>query len=125
MPEKKIKVLLVEDDEYVNRAYGRKFKHENFEVIIAEDGKQGLEEARRQKPDIILLDIIMPVMNGFDFLREFKKDGANKDVPVIVLTNLSQSDDRDQVMKLGATDFWVKSDTGIAEVVKKIREYTK
>ena len=90
---KKIKILLIEDDSFLVEMYTTKFELEGFEVVSAEDGKKGLDMVKKEKPDIILLDILMPKMDGFAVLDALKKDTAMADIPVILLTNLGQKDD--------------------------------
>ncbi len=95
MPKKdeKTKILLIEDDPFLSSMYSTKFEMENFAVLAAVDGEKGLKLALSEQPDIILLDIIMPKMNGFEVLEKLKDNTATKDTPVILLTNLNQKDE--------------------------------
>lgn len=121
--EKKHTILLVEDEQMLADMYKAKFAMEHFAMVHAIDGADGLAKAKATKPDIILLDIIMPKMDGFLVLQELKKDPELKDVPVILLTNLGQEDDIAKGKKLGATDYFVKANHSPAEIVEKIRQY--
>ncbi len=116
-----IKIALVEDDPFLSSMYSTKFEMEGFTVFTASDGAKGVEVISREIPDIILLDVLMPKMNGFDVLREIKKHDATKDIPVILLTNLNQSDEVEQGMELGAVDYLIKAHFMPSEVVEKIK----
>jgi DNA-binding response OmpR family regulator len=87
MADKKVKILLVEDEEMLANMYEVKFKNEGFDIVKASDGADGLEKSRTTNPDFILLDIIMPKMDGFSVLKALKEDARNKNVPVLLLTN--------------------------------------
>lgn len=115
------RLLLVEDDTFLAGMYVTKLSMEGFETELATDGKVGLEKAKKLKPDLILLDILLPKMNGFDVLREIKKDPETKDIPVILLTNLGQKSDVVQGLDLGAVDYLIKAHFMPSEVVEKIK----
>lgn len=115
-------ILVVEDDRFLANIYETKLKLEGFIVAVAGDGKQGLELARRLMPDIILLDILLPKMSGFHVLSELKKDAKTKKIPVILLTNLSQKEDIDRGLQLGAADYLIKAHFLPSEVIEKIKE---
>src|SRR5690606_40161727 len=121
MAEGKIKVLLVEDDKMIIDMYTLKFSQEGFDVVQAENGKDALELAKSQKFDIILLDIILPHMDGFTILKELKSDEGTKNVPVVLLTNLGQDGDVKKGMELGATDYLIKANFTPSEVVDKVK----
>lgn len=121
-PEKKIKILLVEDDTFLAGMYVTKLELEGFDVVLADNGEKGLEQARATNPDIVLLDVILPRMSGFDVLKNLKDDEQTKDVPVIMLTNLGQSEDVQKGLDLGAKDYLVKAHFMPAEVVQKVKE---
>lgn len=122
MSNKAKKVLVVEDDRFLLSIYATKFEKEGYEVLIAENGEDGLEIAIKEKPSIILLDILMPKMNGFDFLDKIKSKKEYADIPVILLTNLSQDKDIDKGLAMGANDYLVKAHFMPAEVVAKVEE---
>ncbi len=115
-----IKILLVEDDPFLLSMYFVKFELENFKVVTAEDGEKGLSMSKKEKPDIILLDIMLPKMDGFEVLKELKKDDETKNIPVILLTNLSQKKEVSQGLSLGADDYLIKAHFMPSEVVDKI-----
>ena len=118
----KIKILLVEDDPFLLNMYATKFELENFKVVVAEDGEKGLKMAAKEKPDIILLDIILPKMNGFEVLKGLRADKNLSSIPVILLTNLSQKGEIEQGLALGAKDYLIKAHFMPSEVVDKIKE---
>lgn len=119
------KVLLVEDDRDLIEMYETKFKMEGFEVIKAENGVGALELVKREKPVIILLDIVMPELDGFQVLKSLRADPGTKDIPVILLTNLSQETDIKKGVELGAVDYLVKANFTPNEVVAKVRKVLK
>ncbi|AKM82071.1 TPA: response regulator [Candidatus Berkelbacteria bacterium] len=118
-------ILLVDDDLTLREMYEERLKAEGFTIVQASNGEEALSKAKEVKPNIILLDIMMPKINGFDVLKDLKSDPDLKDVPVIVLTALIQDVDRIQGKKLGATDYIVKSETMPGEVIAKIRNAMK
>ena len=120
--EKKIKIILIEDDSFLVEMYTTKFELEGFEVISAEDGKKGLDMVKKEKPDIILLDILMPQMDGFAVLDALKKDKALADIPVILLTNLGQKEDVKKGFEKGAVGYLIKAHFMPSEVVDKIKK---
>lgn len=121
MPPKTISVLVVEDDTFLADLYKTKFELEGFKVFSAYDGEKGLELAKKQHPDIILLDLMLPKMNGFEVLEGIKADPALGKIPVLLLTNLSQKADVDRGLSLGANDFLIKAHFMPSEVVTKIK----
>lgn len=120
-----IKILLVEDDTFLAGMYVTKLNLDGFQVELAADGEQGLERAQATKPDIILLDVILPRMSGFDVLKNIKSDATLKDVPVVMLTNLGQPEDVQKGLALGAVDYLVKAHFMPSEVVDKVKEILK
>ncbi|MFA6271807.1 MAG: response regulator [Patescibacteria group bacterium] len=121
----KQKILLIEDDKMLLEMYTAKFTREGFEIATAENGSDGLKAARDTKPDMILLDIIMPKLDGFATLKEIRKDENIKDVPVILLTNLGQDQDIQKGKDLGADDYFVKANHTPTEIVEKVQELLK
>jgi two-component system alkaline phosphatase synthesis response regulator PhoP len=119
------KVLIVEDESAMLQALKYKFESENFIVFTAKNGLEGLKEAEKNNPDIILLDIIMPKMDGVTMLDKLRHEKWGKKIPVIVLTNLSEAEKIGEVAKSGSYDYLVKTDWQIDEVVKKARERMK
>lgn len=98
---------------------------EGFEILEALDGEIGLEIAREKKPDLILLDLILPKKNGFEVLHDLKEDPETAGIKVIILTNLESSQDVDRALELGATTYLVKANYDLEEIVKKIKELLK
>lgn len=123
--ENKYKVLLIEDDEFLVEVYSTKLDLEGFKTIFATEGKRGLNLAKKEKPDVILLDILLPGMDGFAILKVLKKDKNTKDIPVILLTNLSQKEDIREGLALGAVDYLIKAHFMPSEVITKIKSILK
>lgn len=119
------KVLIVEDEIALRTALIDKLKNEHFEVFDAANGQEGLAAAREKKPDLILLDIMMPGMNGLDVLKELKSNAGLIDTPVFILTNLPEESARIKTQELGAAEYLVKSNIPIEELVNKIKSYLK
>lgn len=117
--------MIVEDDSFVMDIYATKLSHEGFEISEAINGLEALKKLSVERPDMILLDIIMPYMNGLEFLEQVKKDDTLKDIPVILLSNLSQKEDIDKGMELGAVDYLIKSHFTPSEVMEKIKNNMK
>ncbi|OGJ59147.1 hypothetical protein A2881_02640 [Candidatus Peribacteria bacterium RIFCSPHIGHO2_01_FULL_55_13] len=111
-------VLIIEDEHALSHALELKFTHEGFICTVANNGAEGLKEANTGKFAVILLDLIMPEMDGFTFLEQLKKK-----TPVIVLSNLGQGEDRERAKKLGAKDYLVKSNTPITDIVKVVKTF--
>lgn len=120
--EKKYSVLIVEDETALLEVLEDHFTREGFEIFVAKDGKVGLDMALKKQPDIILLDIIMPIMDGIMMLELLRKDKKCKDIPVIMLTNLSDASRVEEARKQGVYDYLVKSDWKLDDVVKKVKE---
>lgn len=118
----KTKVLIIEDDALLQSIYATKFELENFDVFVADDGEKGLRTAKKELPDIILLDILLPKMNGFEVLKGIKDDEATKNIKVILLTNLSQRAEVEKGLDLGAIDYLIKAHFMPSEVVAKVKK---
>ena len=121
--EQKHTVLLVEDDTLIASAYQEGLAHKEITVLWAKNGKEALDMLETEIPKVILLDIIMPTLDGFGFLEQMKQNDAWKDIPVIILSNLGQDTDIAKGKELGANDFFVKSNATLHEVVEKIESY--
>ncbi len=119
------KVLIVEDDPLISRMYQTVFKFEGFDVAIARNGEEGLAKVKEEKPKMILLDVMMPKMSGLEMLEILKSSPATKDVPVVVLTNLSGMSDAERALELGAVKFIVKSKNKPKQIVAQIKEILK
>lgn len=118
-----MKVLLVEDDKFLRKVLEKKIINKGFEVSSAVDGEEALEKLILDKPDIILLDIILPKKSGFTFLENIKKDPNFKDIPVLILSNLGQDEDIKKGLELGAKEYFVKAKVSLEEVINKLSEY--
>ncbi|MBI3684921.1 response regulator [Candidatus Azambacteria bacterium] len=116
------KVLFIEDETTLQKTLSEILKSSGFSVQNAYDGEAGLALAKKSRPNIILLDLILPKMDGFAVLAELKKDEQLKDTPVIVLTNLEAVEDVEKVIALGATTYLVKANYDLPEIVAKIKE---
>lgn len=116
------KLLIVEDNESLNRIMTDTFKDEGFKVISALDGEEGLELAKKENPDLILLDILMPKKNGNEMLKELRQTPEGKDVKVIVLTNSDSGENVVDFMNLGVADYLTKADWELSDLVKKVKE---
>lgn len=108
-------ILIVEDEKPMAKALSLKFKHSGFQTVVAHDGQAALDVVHDQKIDLILLDLMMPTLDGFSFLERLQVIG--KKIPILVSTNLSQPEDEARARELGAVDYFVKADTPIYEVV--------
>jgi len=117
------KLLIVEDDEMIASMYRTKLEQEGFKVLIANDGALGLSMAASQNPDLVLLDIIMPQLDGFTVLRELKSGAKTKKIPVIMLTNLGTDEDKKKGNELGAVDYLVKAGLTPAQVAEAVKKY--
>lgn len=121
MAVQKKTILLVEDDEFLAELYATKLTLEGYKVYLAIDGLKGLKMAKEKKPALILLDILLPKMDGFTVLAELKKDPKAKNIPVVLLTNLSQRSEVKRGLDLGAVDYLIKAHFMPSEVVAKIK----
>lgn len=115
------KILLIEDESALQKTLGGVLTQEGYEVSSALDGEIGLRTAKAIKPDLILLDLILPKMNGFEVLKALKEDEETKGIPIIVLTNLEGVEDVDKAISLGAKNYLVKAQYSLAEVLEKIK----
>lgn len=122
MPRNKKTILLVEDDEFLAELYSTKLTLDGFQVFLATDGQKGLRLAKEKMPDLVLLDILLPKMDGFTVLSELKKDPKTKNIPVILLTNLCQKEEVKKGLALGAVDYLIKAYFMPSEVVVKINK---
>lgn len=119
------RVLIIEDDQLIQRMYDKIFTFEKYEVITASDGEEGLEKARTTNPTIILLDVMMPKMNGMEVLEKLKQDPATKSIPVIMLSNLAGENDVETALSKGAVKYIIKSEYDPKEVADMVDEVIK
>lgn len=125
MSDKKARILLVEDDQMIVDMYKIRFEEEGFDVSITDKGSEALELAKKDKPAIVLLDIILPEADGFSILESLKAGADTKRIPVLLLTNLGQESDREKGIAMGAADYFVKSKHTPTDVIDKIKEIIK
>jgi len=116
------KILLVEDDPFLIDIYSTKLDEGGFKVSIVKDGTQVLEKAKKNKPDLILLDIVLPHIDGWQILKQLKTDAALKDAKIVILSNLSQKEEVEKGLSLGADKYLIKSDFTPSQVIKEIKE---
>lgn len=116
------KVLLIEDDQLIQRMYQKIFTFEGYEVVIASDGAEGLKRVKAEAPTIILLDIMMPKMNGIEVLEKLKSEPSTKSIPVIMLSNLAGDNDIETALSMGAVKYIVKSEFDPKEVADMVNE---
>lgn len=121
MESVKHKILLVEDDETLAKVYKDRLEMEGFEVRHANNGESALDAAVKEVPDLVLLDVMMPKMNGFDVLDILRNTPATRNVKIIMLTALSQPKDAERAKDLGADDFLIKSQVVISDVVERVK----
>jgi len=117
------KILIVDDDKLMVKMYQGKFKDDGFEVAVAVDGQEGFDKTLEFKPDLILLDIMMPVVDGLEMLKKLKSEAVTQKIPVILLTNIGGGDeDVDKGLSLGAVAYMVKAHYDVKDIVKKVKE---
>lgn len=121
MPNNK-KILILEDDAALVKALSQILEKEGYAVLSALDGDTGFKLIEKEKPDLIILDIILPRKSGHEVMQEISKREELKQIPVVVLTNLESSQDVDKMMELGARCYLTKSDHSLEEVVEKVRD---
>jgi DNA-binding response OmpR family regulator len=117
------KLLLIEDDVMLVNMYKAKFVNEGYEIESATDGKNGLALVPQVNPDLVILDLMLPRLSGIEVLEELKKDEKLKNIPVVVLTNLSEEQETQKALELGADGYLVKADLTPSQLVEKIKEY--
>ena len=121
MGDIKTKVLIIEDDKFLSELISTKLDKEGYAVEIALDGESGYKKAVETQPDIVLLDIMLPGIDGFEVLEKIKKEPATKNLPVIILSNFGQEDKVERGLALGAQDYLVKANFTTGEIVDKIK----
>ncbi len=122
MSEDKKKLLMIEDDSFLRKLYRDRFKKEGFLFTEAISGEEGVNKIYQELPDVVLLNVLLPVKGGFELLREIKDDSKVKDIPVIILTNLGQEEDIEEGKECGATSYLVKANVKFSDVVEKVKE---
>lgn len=119
------RVLLAEDDRFLRKAAETALKRHGFTVFPTVDGEEALRMARADTPDVVLLDLIMPKLQGFEVLRALKADPATAKIPVIILSNLGQESDVKQAMEAGAVGYFVKANLSLQDLVKRVGEVVR
>jgi len=117
----KQKILIVEDDPFLGEMYVIKLKQAGFEADLVLDGETGLNRIKKEKPALVLLDVVLPKKDGFEILKEIKSDSTLKNIPVVLLTNLDQPNDIKKALSLGADDYIVKARFTPTAVIKKVK----
>lgn len=120
MPQK---ILIIEDDKFLRDLLFKKLTKENFSVVIAVDGEEGIKKVQEENADLVLLDLILPRINGFEVLKKAKESPATSEIPVIVISNLGQEEDVKRAIELGAKDYLIKAHFTLDEIVEKIKKY--
>jgi DNA-binding response OmpR family regulator len=118
----KKKVLIIEDEKDLRFFIARALKEEGFEVIEAIDGEEGIEKAKKEKPDLILLDLLLPGISGYEVLIRIKKDPELEIIPVLILSNLGQQEEIEKGLKLGAVDYLIKANFTLNEIIERIKK---
>ncbi|MBI2596339.1 response regulator [Candidatus Daviesbacteria bacterium] len=125
MPNITPNILLVDDDQLFYELYEMILKDAGFDVTLARDGMEGLDKIAQRKPDLILLDIMMPKMNGFEMLEKLKNNPETKDIPVVILTNLSGEKEEEVAQKKGVIKYVIKSQADPPDIPNLIKEILK
>ncbi|OIP75856.1 response regulator [bacterium (Candidatus Gribaldobacteria) CG_4_9_14_3_um_filter_36_15] len=119
------KILIIEDDKFLRELIVRKLSQENFDVVEAIDGEDGIKKVKETIPDLLLLDLILPGIDGFEVLSKIKEEPATASIPVIILSNLGQREDIERGLKLGAVDYLVKAHFTPNEIIEKVKANLK
>ena len=119
------KILIIEDDKFLRELISRKLGDEGFNIQEAIDGEEGLKKIKEGKPDLILLDLILPSIDGFEVLSRMKEDPGVSAIPVIILSNLGQKEEVERGLKLGAADYLIKAHFTPGEIIEKIKNILK
>lgn len=121
---KKSKIVLIEDDEVLSIVMREELGRAGFDISLATDGEKGIRLVRNKKPDLVLLDLMLPEKSGFEVLEELKKDPKTKNIPVVILTVLSLDENIQKALRLGASDYFVKSQHTALELVEMIKNFS-
>lgn len=122
MPQPKI-VLLVEDDKLLVSTLLKIFEHEKFKVVVETNGLKALSAVKKNRPNLILLDLLLPGMHGFEIMKKLKADENYKNIPIIIISNLGDEADKDEAMHLGADEYFVKANISYEKLIKEINRY--
>jgi len=116
------KILLIEDEQVIIEILVKKLRQEGYDVVVAMNGNQGLEEMKKKAPDVILLDMVMPEKGGMEVLEEMHEDKNLKKIPVIIISNSGQPVELDRAMALGVSDWLVKTEFDPEEIIEKVKK---
>ena len=119
------KILIIEDDKFLRELISQKLLKEGYDIIEAMDGEKGIEKIKKEQPDLVLLDLILPGIDGFEILAKIKADPKISKIPVIILSNLGQKTDIQKGLEMGAVDYLIKAHFTPTEIVEKIRQVIK
>lgn len=119
------KILIVEDDKFLRELIARKLTNEGYEASEAVDGEEGIKKIKEEKPDLVLLDLILPGIDGFEVLSKMKEDSFLAQIPVVILSNLGQRDEVEKGLNLGAADFLIKAHFTPGEVIERVKRILK
>lgn len=123
MDEHKKKILIIEDDEHVSKVYQMKFSMAGYSTVFVSNGEEAVEKITAEKPDLIILDLMVPKKDGFAILEEVKKNPSVASIPIIVLSNLGGKGDQDRALSLGAKEYMVKVNYSMQEVIEHAKSY--
>lgn len=123
MTENTKKLLIIEDDAHVSKIYDVMFSKEGYKTIFAASGEEGVIKTTEEKPNLIILDLMLPLKDGFAFLEEIKKNPEVAQIPVIVISNLGQDSDKERALSLGANEYLVKVNYSMQQVIDKAKSY--
>ncbi|MBZ9578680.1 response regulator [Patescibacteria group bacterium] len=118
-------ILIIEDDKFLRVLIARKLTKEGFETSEAIDGEEGIKKIKEEKPDLVLLDLILPGIDGFEVLSRMKEDPSLAQIPVIILSNLGQREDVEKGLKMGAIDYLIKAHFTPREIIDKVKAALK
>jgi len=118
-------ILVIEDDKFLRELISRKLTGEGFDVLEAVDGEEGIKKIKEGKPDLVLLDLILPSIDGFEILTRVRDDPEVSSIPVIILSNLGQREEVEKGLKLGAVDYLIKAHFTPGEIIEKIKNVLK
>jgi len=119
----KTKILIIEDDKFLLKLYSNKLNLAGFEVFASISGEEGMNKIEVEAPDLIILDLVLPRISGFEILRELKKNPETQDIPVIILTNLAQESDKKRGLELGAKDYVIKTDISVNDLPDLVNKH--
>ena len=122
MEKSKKKILIIDDEKLHLEMYRDRFEEADYQVLTATNGRLGLELAKKEKPDLIILDILMPEMDGYEVIKKIKEDARTKKITILVLSNLAQDDEIKRGLELGADDYIIKTDITPTELLNRVKK---